>query len=119
MMSRNNPRWGAPRIHGELLKLGISNPKEGSNRDCADVHAHIPAVQTSKPPLAQEPVCATGGPEIHRATALVANSVQPVHCNLALALVNPRVKACVFVSPRSKRSYRPDVLTATCSSNSH
>ncbi len=23
MISRNNPRWGAPRIHGELLKLGI------------------------------------------------------------------------------------------------
>ncbi len=23
MMSRNNPRWGAPRIDGELLKLGI------------------------------------------------------------------------------------------------
>jgi len=23
MMSRNNPRWGAPRIHGELLQLGI------------------------------------------------------------------------------------------------
>ena len=23
MMSRNNPRWGAPRLHGELLKLGI------------------------------------------------------------------------------------------------
>jgi putative transposase len=23
MMSRNNPMWGAPRIHGELLKLGI------------------------------------------------------------------------------------------------
>src|SRR3954452_4338989 len=23
MMSRNNPRWGAPRIHGELLKLGM------------------------------------------------------------------------------------------------
>jgi putative transposase len=22
-ISRNNPRWGAPRIHGELLKLGI------------------------------------------------------------------------------------------------
>lgn len=23
VMSRNNPRWGAPRIHGELLKPGI------------------------------------------------------------------------------------------------
>jgi hypothetical protein len=23
MMSRSNPRWGAPSIHGELLKLGI------------------------------------------------------------------------------------------------
>ena len=23
IMSRNNPRWGAPRLHGELLKLGI------------------------------------------------------------------------------------------------
>jgi len=23
MMSRNNPGWGAPRVHGELLKLGI------------------------------------------------------------------------------------------------
>jgi putative transposase len=23
MMSRNDPRWGAPRLHGELLKLGI------------------------------------------------------------------------------------------------
>jgi hypothetical protein len=23
MISRNNPRWGAPRIHGELLQLGI------------------------------------------------------------------------------------------------
>ena len=24
MLSHGNPRWGAPRIHGELLKLGIA-----------------------------------------------------------------------------------------------
>jgi hypothetical protein len=23
-MSRSNPLWGAPRLHGELMKLGIS-----------------------------------------------------------------------------------------------
>ena len=26
-MSRNNPLWGAPRIHGELLKLAIEMTK--------------------------------------------------------------------------------------------
>jgi putative transposase len=27
-MCRANPLWGAPRIHGELLKLGIEPPRE-------------------------------------------------------------------------------------------
>jgi hypothetical protein len=28
ILSRNNPRWGAPRIHGKLLKLGIQSERE-------------------------------------------------------------------------------------------
>ena len=27
-MSRANPTWGAPRIHGELLKLGTNNRRD-------------------------------------------------------------------------------------------
>ena len=30
MLSRNNPLWGAPRIHGEVLKLGIK-PRQENN----------------------------------------------------------------------------------------
>ena len=35
MMSRNNPMWGALRIHGELLKLGIeiTEPTLGKSLD--------------------------------------------------------------------------------------
>lgn len=54
MMSRNNPRWGAPRIHGELLKLGIeiteptvakymvrhSRPPSQTWRRCLDNHVN-------------------------------------------------------------------------------
>ena len=29
-MSRENPLWGAPRIHGELLKSPSSRPSEGA-----------------------------------------------------------------------------------------
>jgi hypothetical protein len=34
-MSHNNPLWGAPRIHGELLKLGF----EGCSVNC---RLHLP-----------------------------------------------------------------------------
>ena len=31
VMSRANPTWGAPRIHGELLKLGMNyEPTKGN-----------------------------------------------------------------------------------------
>jgi hypothetical protein len=33
-MSRDNPLWGSPRIHGELLKLGIDT---GENQ-CQQVY---------------------------------------------------------------------------------
>jgi len=32
-MVAENPTWGAPRIHGELLKLGVSISRKGVSRD--------------------------------------------------------------------------------------
>ena len=40
-MSRENPLWGAPRIHGELLKLGINVGEASVGKDL---------VRRSKPP---------------------------------------------------------------------
>jgi hypothetical protein len=38
-MVSENPAWGAPRIHGELLKLGF----EVSERSCASPNRRTPA----------------------------------------------------------------------------
>ncbi len=43
MMSRDNPLWGAPRIHGELLKLGSRLA-----RDSVQVHSSPPEVAISE-----------------------------------------------------------------------
>jgi len=42
LMSRANPTWGAPRIHGELLKLGI-DIRETSVSKYLDRHRKPPA----------------------------------------------------------------------------
>jgi hypothetical protein len=39
-MSRDNPLWGAPRIHGELLKLGIDIASPLSPSTCLDAVVH-------------------------------------------------------------------------------
>ena len=44
MMSCNNPRWGAPRIHGELLKLGIEITEPRSPNTWCDFEDHLPRV---------------------------------------------------------------------------
>jgi hypothetical protein len=39
-MSQDNPLWGAPRIHGELLKLGFEveeHPRKAGARFCATI----------------------------------------------------------------------------------
>jgi hypothetical protein len=46
-MSRDNPLWGAPRIHGELLKLGmtISQASVASVETPTDIqprYSHMP-----------------------------------------------------------------------------
>jgi putative transposase len=43
-MCRENPGWGAPRIHGELLKLGIDIGETSVSKYM--VHGHKPASQT-------------------------------------------------------------------------
>ena len=48
-MSRDNPLWGAPHIHGELLKLGITI----GETSVAKIHG--PAAQTSFADLAHLP----------------------------------------------------------------
>jgi putative transposase len=37
-MSRDNPLWGAPRIHGELLKLGIQISQATASSCAATLH---------------------------------------------------------------------------------
>ena len=43
-MSRDNPLWGAPRIHGELLKLGIALGESSVSKYM--VHHRNPPSQT-------------------------------------------------------------------------
>ena len=40
-MSLANPRWGAPRIHGELLKLGINIGEIAGAGVVDHIHMHI------------------------------------------------------------------------------
>ena len=43
-MNAENPLWGAPRIHGELLKLGF----EGRSVERREVHGHAMICDTSQ-----------------------------------------------------------------------
>ena len=54
-MSQENPLWGAPRIHGELLKLGF---------ELAEVHGlevHDPTTASAFPELEDIPAQPCGG----------------------------------------------------------
>jgi hypothetical protein len=47
-MSIENPLWGVPRIHGELLKLGFSVAQSS----VAKYQIHVQAARTAKPGMA-------------------------------------------------------------------
>jgi hypothetical protein len=49
LMSLENPLWGAPRIHGELLKLGFG----GRAVECRQIHGQ--ATRAAKPGMAHLP----------------------------------------------------------------
>ena len=41
-MSRNNPLWGAPRVHGELLNSGSRSLSRPSPKTCCDIASLLP-----------------------------------------------------------------------------
>ena len=43
-MSRENPLWGAPRIHGELLKLGIEVGETSVGKYMRGQNIHVSGV---------------------------------------------------------------------------
>ena len=61
-MSKANPLWGAPRIHGELLKLGIKISQATVGGGCRGV--------PRSPPRPGGPFCATSCPTLRRSTCL-------------------------------------------------
>ena len=79
-MSQANPLWGAPRIHGELLKLGIAVAQ-------STVARYLPRLR--KPPSQSRkslPLC-SGGLRIRGFDSIAEVSELPDHSRRALLLV--------------------------------
>jgi len=68
-MCRENPGWGAPRIHGELLKLGIDIGQSSVSKYIQQIYGALP--QTAVSDLAHLPgePCPAAGLDrlLHRA----------------------------------------------------
>ena len=75
-MSRENPLWGAPRIHGELLKLGIDIGETSVSK--YRVSRRKPPSQTSGLPLTRQ----RSGPLSNSATPSPGPSSTPADCKL-------------------------------------
>lgn len=76
MMSRNNPRWGAPRIHGELLKLGIEMDNSTASRGISVGPCASLFVTRPRPDL---------WPRVHCASECDGNQTSPIGAALSLA----------------------------------
>jgi hypothetical protein len=62
-ISRTNPLWGAPRAHGELLKLGITAPRRATrNQDAMAAAMIYPEGEHGPPPFTFRP----RGPSMRR-----------------------------------------------------
>ena len=66
-MSFENPLWGAPKIHGELLKLGITAAGGQQRRRCATNSAgDMPDDTRRETSSANGPAICTAGPQIRK-----------------------------------------------------
>lgn len=76
-MSTANRLWGAPRIHGELLKLGIAvseSPSPRTHRSCGRSHRRRPDALSRYQKLAVFTTVTTAWPHSYRTTSVPATA---------------------------------------------
>jgi hypothetical protein len=102
-ISRANPRWGAPRIHGELLKLGIDVGQTPSPNTWQGAEGRHPKVGSLS--------CTTMPMESHRSICCRPNDLIPVVIRLVDPTARPNANG---VTAHPTREWIARQLTEAC-----